>query len=52
MGFLLLCTGCVPVWTHKQAVQEAYTKGLIKARKIAYNDHCSQVVEDINKKLK
>lgn len=48
----LILNGCVPIWTHKQELKQAYQEGLIKARKIAYYDHCPQVVEDINKKLK
>jgi starvation-inducible outer membrane lipoprotein len=48
---IVILNGCVSLPSHQRQVQDAYIRGLQKARKVAYLRHCSDAVEGINKIL-
>lgn len=55
MGSFIICmlffSGCVSVSQNKRDVNEAYIRGLQKARTIAHYQHCSDAVALINKTI-
>lgn len=52
MGASLLClflTSCVSMQRNRRDINEAYIRGLQRARSLAYYDHCNDTVKLINR---